>query len=227
METAAVAAATRAISVSAFPLCPSNDHQIKSNMHFPNYPLSSTLPIDNGSSDRSNRSSLSAGSCGSGSGSGYGIGGPSSGKRNSSNLYINNPNSLEVEQHNSCNNNNATSLDCNGGGNGVATGHTTTAAAFHHQLHQHQHHQHYHFTNYDYGPGPNGGGQPGVAHLVIGNARLLASTANPPDGSAASSSSGNIIPRSVSVPLSRSNSRKDSVSLKLRHLLCFCGGVIM
>lgn len=200
-------------------------------MHFPNYSLLFLPFLDNGSSDRSNRSSLSAGSCGSGSGS-YGGPSSSSGKRNSSNLYINNPNSLEVEQV--LNSNNGSSPDSNGGGGGMATGHTTTAAAFHHQLHHHHHQhypqqQHYHFTNYDYGPGPNGPGQPGVAHLVIGNARILAGNANPADASAASSS-GNIIPRSVSVPLSRSNSRKDSVSLNCYEfflIMSCCEGVIM
>lgn len=171
------------------------------------------LSIDNGSSDRSNRSSLSAGSCGSNSNSiGTGVNGVGGvyGKRHSSNLYINNPNSLEVE-HSQCS---ESSPDSNGGGGGIGSS-STTAAAIHHQLKHHQQHypqQHYHFTNYDYGPGPASGGQqqPGVAQLVIGNARVLAGTTvtTPPEG-------GNAIPRSVSVPLSRSNStRKDSVSSK-------------
>ncbi|KAJ6223610.1 hypothetical protein RDWZM_002155 [Blomia tropicalis] len=123
--------------------------------------------VDNGSNcDRSNRSSLQ--SCTSSNGSGHGT------KRNSSNLYINNPNSLEVETAAAC-----LSPDGN------------------------VHRGSYHYANYDYGHesggGGGGGGIPGMAQLVIHNPRVI-------------NSSQDAIPRSVSVPLSRSNSRKESTS---------------
>ena len=126
------------------------------------------LYIDNGSNcDRSNRSSLQ--SCTSSNGSGHGT------KRNSSNLYINNPNSLEVETAAAC-----LSPDGN------------------------VHRGSYHYANYDYGHesggGGGGGGIPGMAQLVIHNPRVI-------------NSSQDAIPRSVSVPLSRSNSRKESTSV--------------
>lgn len=134
--------------------------------------LSSSRNADNGSSDRSNRSSLSVGSCSSGSAGGNGA------KRNSSSLYINNPNSLEVEA---------------GCGSPEGMGSSTTANL-------HPQHGHFHFANFEYGPGPGGGGG---AKLVIGNTRVLATALTTQAD----------IPRSVSVPLSRSNSRKDSGSV--------------